>query len=88
MARTVHADLVKHMGSTGAAHTDLTGWVTDRPGRPFGKVGGRLILRFVICPSAMRTGASNSDLHAREVLGVILKTVKKPKEHILLEFQA
>ena len=64
MARTLHADLVKHMDSTGAAHTHLTGRVTDRPGRPFGKVGGRLILRFVSCPSAMRTGASNSDLHA------------------------
>ena len=49
---------------TGAAHTHLTGWVTDKPGRPFGKVGGRLILRLVIWPSAMRTGASNSDLRA------------------------
>ena len=64
MTRRSHVDLVKRMDGTGAAHTHLTGRVTDKPGRPFGKVGGRLILRFVIWPSAMRTGASNSDLHA------------------------
>lgn len=40
------------------------GWVTDKPGRPLGKVGGRLILRPIVRPSAMRTGASKRDLHA------------------------
>ena len=42
----------------------LTGCVTDNPGRPLGNVGGKLILRFVTRPSAMRRGASNRDLHA------------------------
>lgn len=42
---------------------DLIGCVTDKPGRPFGNVGGRLTLRFVMRPSAMRTGVSKRDLH-------------------------
>ncbi len=45
----------------------LTGWVTDKPGRPLGKVGGRLIRRVVARPSAMRTGASKRDLHTTQL---------------------
>ena len=36
----------------------LTGGVTDKPGRPLGKVGGRLIRKAVTRPSAMRRDVS------------------------------
>ena len=45
----------------------LTGWVTDKPGRPLGKVGGRLIRRVVAQPSAIRTGASKRDLQTYRI---------------------
>ena len=76
MTQIWHTDLVKHTNNMGVVITDLTGRVTDRPGRPFGKVGGRLILRLVICPSAMRTGASNSDLHSVSAIGHTLRIVE------------
>ena len=45
---------------------------TASPGRPVGKLGGRLMRRFVMRPSLMRRGASNMDLQGKSRSGLWL----------------
>lgn len=46
-----------------STHGCRMGCVTDKAGLPWGKLAGRLMRRFVMRPSRIRTGTSYSDLY-------------------------